>query len=374
MKTIYLRILSAVFIILSLCFAENDGTEEVWNGVNAFYNYNTIDAIEILTQARFDYPENPAVHLTWAAAKWLHNQAANSVNESYTILQRDLDEIIPIYNELVSQYPDNPQYGLFLGSAKGLKARVHLGKKEWLSTLIVAYKGFAIIKDVAHDNPTLIDAQLPIGMVEYYAGISSFLVKWGVSLFGLETTREAGIQKIEDAAQNGDWSWIEATSICAFLYLWVDTDVQKSLNYSTTLIHDFPNNYYFQTLYVESLIRTEQYKLAQNHLLFMQNELDSLTEIQRSWYTAFWSYEMALLAFEEGKLNEAMNYVDASINYYYAELDIVLTNAWLLKGKLHDLKAERQQALKAYKSCIKRDNYTSAIDNARLYSKNPFHL
>ncbi len=360
-----------IVLLMSISLSD-DGSEMVWKGVYAFYNYDNDSAVRILTLARHDYPENPAVHLTWAASRWLHSQATASLEDSYQVLQGDLDEIIPVYKSLTEKYPDDPQYALFYGSAKGLRARVHLGKKEWISTLISAYSGFTIIKDVAEENPDMLDAQLPIGLVEYYAGISSVIVKWAVTLFGLETEKSTGLEKIEKAASMGDWSWIEASSICSFLHLYIESKPNTSLEYSTRLHKDFPHNFYFQTLYVEGLIKTGQLEKARCQLDYMYTELDSLTAIQHNWYYAFWCYEEALLSFANGDVTRAQSLVDECINTYHAELDIILTNAWLLKGKLHDLQMERQQAVTAYINCIDRDNYTSAIDSAKSYLNKPF--
>ncbi|GIT40926.1 MAG: hypothetical protein Ct9H300mP9_7760 [Candidatus Neomarinimicrobiota bacterium] len=39
------------------------------------------------------------------------------------------------------------------------------------------------------------DAQLPIGIVEYYAGISNIIIRWAVELFGLNASKLSGIAK-----------------------------------------------------------------------------------------------------------------------------------------------------------------------------------
>ena len=101
----------------------------------------------------------------------LHGEANYSTKKTYTILSNSLSEIIPVLQSLKKQYPNDPEIKLYLGCAVGLKARVSLGRKQWISTLINAYKGFRMIREVALKNPELIDAQLPIGIVEYYASL-----------------------------------------------------------------------------------------------------------------------------------------------------------------------------------------------------------
>ena len=150
-------------LFTSILFAQTyPGDDVVRQGVRAFYNYETEEAIEILAQARNDSPENPTVHLTWAAARWLHNQANSSVEQTYIDLENDLNEVIPVYAALMVKYPHDPSYQLYLGSAKGLMARIYLGKKEWLNTLEWAYAGFRVIQKVEAEHPVIIDATLSI--------------------------------------------------------------------------------------------------------------------------------------------------------------------------------------------------------------------
>jgi len=208
------------------------GDEIVWQGVHAFYNYETNSAIEILQKAREDYPENPTVHLTWAAARWLHNQANSTVEKTYIDLEQDLNEVIPVYEKLVQKYPDDPNYQLYHGSAKGLMARIHLGKKEWIKTLEWAFKGFRIIQTVENDHPDIADAALPIGIVEYYAGLRNVLIQFTAKLFGLEPGKDVGLVKMERAAAEGEWSWIEAKGILSFVYLWVEINPALALKHS----------------------------------------------------------------------------------------------------------------------------------------------
>ena len=360
-------------IISTIIFAQSfSGDDEVRKGVHAFYNYETANAIEILAQARQDYPENPTVHLTWAASRWLHNQANSSVEQTYTDLENDLNEVIPVYKGLVAMYPNDPNYQLYLGSATGLMARIYLGKKEWLETLNWAYSGFRIIQSVEKDHPDIVDTALPMGIVEYYAGLSNVLIQWGASLLGLDPSRERGLIKIERAANNGPWSWIEAKGIVSFLYLWVDVDPEKALEHSSILVSTFPQNFYFRIIYTESLIRSGKMNSALTSMNTLEKMISDLTPTQQKWYHSYFQYQNGLYHFTSGNLEQAQFHVDDAVENYAAELDIILANAWYLKGQIHDLKGERKSALYAYSKCIELDNYTYTIQHAKAYSKTPF--
>ena len=80
---------SIIFLLLSLLYSGEfyKGDTLVRKGVYAFYNYDFDTAVEVLEQARIEFPEHPGVHLIWVAARWVRAQANNSVDDTYQILE-----------------------------------------------------------------------------------------------------------------------------------------------------------------------------------------------------------------------------------------------------------------------------------------------
>ena len=299
------------------------GDEEVMKGVELFYNYQNTEAVEILEEAREKFPENPRVHFTWAAARMLESEAHNPVAISYELLEGDLKKVIPILKNLSDQHSEFPEYKLYLGSATGLKARINLGKQEWVSTLINAYKGFRIIRKIEQNYPDLMDAKLPIGIVEYFAGLNPGFVQWTAKIFGLEATRQAGLGKIEQAATRGEYSNVEAKKILVFLNLWVENDVETALRFSGELHRDFPKNFFFSIMYLESLIKTGEKKGIPKIFSQLERELNFLTPVKKKWYKSYLDYEKSQYYFRNSEFDNALYYVDLSIREYHAELDVI---------------------------------------------------
>jgi len=358
---------SIFLLTFTLLTAEYPGDDVVWKAVRAFYNYDTGRAITILNNARVDFPENPTVHLTWAAARWLHSQAHDPLDVTWHMLNADIETIIPVYNELVERFPDDPNYKLYLGSSIGLKARVYLGQKEWLKTLIWGYRGFTQILDVAEKYPEITDTQLPLGIVEYYAGMSNFLVRWAAGMFDLNPSTIAGEKKILNAAENGEWSWIEAKGTLVFMHLWIDPKPKFALLFSHDLVTYFPKRYYYRVLYTESLLNNGLLTDGYQSLLQLDTMFADLTDIHKDWYLAYRKYEWALYHYLNGDYPLALSALDIAINNYGAELDVVLGNALLLKGKIYDILGDRKTAVKLYRDCIRLDNFTHAMENAEQY-------
>jgi len=362
-----------IFIFtLSILLGQHPGDKAVRAGVDAFYNYEFDKSIQILTQARKDFPNHPGVHVTWAAAHWRRNEAHLPQNEIYANLNANLSEIESIYDSLLVAHPDHPEYLLYSGTARGLKARILLGQKKWIPTLISAYSGFRVIQKALEKDPYLTDAYLPIGIVEYYAGLSNILVKAGAEMFGLDASREEGITKIEVAATQSQWADTEAMSVLSFIYQFSDINNARGLEVSRTLAEKYPGNFDFQVHYIESLLRNGQLKLAKKELNRLNQQLPKLTRRHQQWFTSYLNYVWGHYYFLNGDDDKALGFINKCIDLYDAELDAILANAYLLKGQIHDKKHERMEAVIAYQKCIKRDNHAHAIILAKQYLDEPY--
>ncbi len=370
-----LRFICLYILFFSSLLLSNDfykGDSLVKKGVYSFYNYEFDEAISILSKARKDFPDHPGVHLIWAAARWVKAQSSLTVAETYNLLESDLNEIESVYLDLTEKYPYNPTYKLYKGSAIGLKARVTLGRKQWFKTLSNAYKGFVIIDDVAENNPDIVDALLPIGIIEYYAGISNSILKYAIKIYGLTASKELGLQKMNLAADEGSWSWIEAKSILSNIYLWVEDEPILALNHSKDLANHFPNNFYFNLLYLESNIRTNNLSISITIIEDMDFKLSKLSDMQRTWYQPYLIYEKALYSFYKKDFKSSLSLVNEAINNYAAELDIVLANAFLLQGKCYDKIGKRKKAKESYQMCIDLKNLSDAISKSKTHLKIPY--
>ena len=368
--TIYLLIILKPISLLGF----SGGDSLIMEGARAFYNYDFDRSIKVLNIARDKYPTHPGVHFIWASAKYYISQARDETIVTYDTLKNSLDHIDPIYEKLVEDFPNNQGYKLYFGSSKGLRARSSLGKKEWISVLIQSYTGFKIIKEVANKNPEMIDAQLPIGIVEYYASISNPIIKFLVSIYGLDASKYSALEKISNAAKYSDWAWIEASGVIAFIYLWIENDPGKAILFTDRLNLEFPNNYYYRIIHTESLIKNFRLDEAWNQIDLLEKNFKNLTLKQKQWYGPYLDYEKSLILFYEKKYNKSFQLIEKAILNYNGELDMVLGNLFLLKGKILDIWKRHEEAKGFYKECIGLANFSYAIAESKKYLISPFIL
>ena len=97
-----------------------------------------------------------------------------------------------------------------------------------------------------------------------------------------------------------------------------------------------------------------------------------LSDRQKEWYKPYFDYQKALISFLENDYDKAMVLTDLAIKDYSGELDIVLGNLYLLKGKLYDSKGQRSKSVKYYKLCTKLDNLSHSSRQAKKYLEKPY--
>jgi len=352
--------------------ADKTGDEVVWQGISAFYNEEFDEAVEVLTKARNDFPEHPTVHLVWAVSLWLRAQAKDGYKVAHTALEKSSAEIIPVYQQLLKKYPRDPDYQLNMATTQGLLARVALGKKDWLGVVSSGIKGYKGARAVHQNHPEIYDSYLPLGVLNYYVGRSSSAVQVLGNIFGIEANSDIGLQQINLAVEKGEYARVEATSILAYIYLWIQDDPQLALIYCDKLRSEFPKSAYYHHIYTEALLQLKRLDEAEMSLAVTQKMADdNLPASKKAWQPTL-KYQRALLNFHLGDLDEALKLVSASINDFNAELDTPLGYGYLLRGMIYDLKGNRRKAIANYQAAVKLENYTTAVTKAKRYLKEPY--
>lgn len=356
-----------------LLYAQNSGDETVRSGVDAFFNYEYEKSLNILNDARLNYPSHPVVHVAWAAAKWKYDQSQLIADSVYYNLNINLDLVEEVYDSLIIAHPNNPEYLLYLGTSKALRARVYLGQKKMLSTLFSAYTGLRVIQKAKRNSLDVKDIYLPIGAVEWYAGLSSQFVRIGVQILNLKPSRSDGILNMEIAAKESSWAWVEAMSILSVVYQFFDINNERGLIVSKTISEKYPKNYDYKLYYASSLLRNGRVKKSKQLLDELSADLFEQRLGHQKRYKPYLDYLWGYYFYLNKNNIRALEFLKISINDYSSDLDIILASAYLLEGNIYDLLNQPEKAKSSYENCINLENHTNAIKLAKLYLDEPFN-
>jgi len=357
---------------LNFIFAESSEEIIITRGINELYNYHFDNSILLLDSAISINPKHPVPYFVKIASKWLDTQINIGFDSSYAVIYRGVEDVIPIYEKLISENPDSAKYYLYLGSSYGLRARVDLAKKDWLGVIYSAYKGHENIKYAQKLNPQLNDIYMPIGLMEYYASISSKPVQWMAKLFGIEVNRNLGIKHLELSAELSKYSWIESSTILLYLYLYFENDIEKAFHLSEKLYLSFPDHPFFIYFFSESLIRLNKQDEFELLLPELMTKHFNYPNIQKNECEIKLNYNLALYYFLNNELDKSEKLCNWVINNYQMEMDWLLGYTWLLLGKINDLQGHRKIALNYYSKVKNIDNLFNYIEWARNYIDYPF--
>lgn len=333
------------------------------------YSYRFREASVLLDSTLIIQPENVVAPLIAVANQWLRTETEQGYTASHDSLFNAINTAIPWYEALEKQSEQRQDVLLFLGSTYGLRARIHLAKKNWISVLYSGIKGWNLIRDAYDMDSTLADAFLPLGIFSYYAGISPAPIQIAARLFRVQPDRNVGLRYLERAAMEAPYAWIEAAYILSQIYLYIEDIPENAFQHTSRLMQRYPQNYDFNFLYAEELVRLQRIEDAKMFLPELEARIAKSHPNQRlEWELKYATLEAAL-AYSEGGYDEALERSQWVIDHYDMEFDWHLGFAYYFRGKIREQRGDLGRARDDYQYVIELDNRTYAIEQARTALK-----
>ena len=337
----------------------------VQDGINAMYNYEFENAITILDSAWQIDSIHPVPPFVLIAAKWLHTQIREGYDASYEKIDSEVEATLPIYKSLIAQYPENPEYYLYLGSTYGIRARTALAGKAWLDVLYFGYQGLKYIRKAQDMDSELKDVYMPLGLMEYFACLSAAPVQWGAKLIGLSTDCVVGITHLEIAAKESHYSWIEASNVLTYVYLHIERDFTKTEQIITPLVEQFPGHPYFAFLRGELLAKTQKWDELDELMPKLREFASKGSFLQQNECQLKLAYIEGVTAYYKKDYTNAISKFNWILSNYHMEFDWLKGFTHFLRGQTHEGIGEFGLAVADYEEVLKMDSYYPEVDKAQ---------
>ena len=328
-------------------------------------------ACELFTEVAENDPYHPLGSFGALANRWISNQGKYGYKAGNRDLLERIDDVILDYRRQLTLDPDNGQLKYYIGLSNGLRARVLLAEKDWLGVLVSGYRIIRNLKAAFRENPDDPDVIIAFGVFNYYVGLSSGFMKIASWIMQLSGSKEEGLQQIETAALQGNYSRYEARSILAYLNLYFESDYDAAKRWLDLLIHDFPENPYYNFLYAEYCIRTKNPDIDE-YIDLIQHNLDSLDTYFRKEYIQRLRLLKGSQALLLGNFDYAEQQLLRFLDNFDSEMDYDLAGAFLRLGMLYDLQNKRQLAIDYYQKTVDLDNRSAAVLEAKKYLVAPY--
>lgn len=349
----------------------DDQEEKVQEALKTMNRMQHEKAFRIFSEVRETEPYHPLAPLGILANEWFVNQEKFGYKAGNKELINDIEGVTTEYRKRMVIDPDNPELRYYLGLTMGLRARVQLSEKNWVGVLINGYKVIRYIKSALEKSPDNPDIIIAFGVFNYYVGLSSGFMQIASWILQISGSREEGLEQIQRAALEGNYSRYEARSLLAFIYLYLEGDYILSRRWASMLEKEFPENPYYIFLLAESELRTGNSRI-ETHIDKISDCLDDLSPYAKSDYIQRLQLLNGTKAFLEYDLETAERELTQFIENFESELDYDLASGYLRLGQVYDLQGKRLQAIAQYRRVIDLDNRTVAVRQAKFYLEEPF--
>jgi len=324
--------------------------------IDSLYNRNPDSSREILSDWMNEYPDHPlwilwdGMELWWSILTDLHNTEYDE--HFFNVMKRADYEA----GQLLKQHSDHPDALIIRAIANGYTARHHSNREEWLTAANIGRRAYQAYSRLMEVEPGLPDNDFAEGMKSYYAAYipENYPAVRAVSWMLPDGDKERGLDKLKSASENALFSRPESVYFLGNILLNYENDYDEALQYFQQLIDRYPNNSYFQRLYIRTLSQLNRHQdvIAFSTNLEESENLDAVSALSEEVYyqkgvslyrsgeyeAAFSAFRnsnqigkelpntskrpiYALSAYYAGRVSERLNDHDMASEYYHLVVD-----------------------------------------------------
>ena len=343
-------------------------------GIRQMYNFQFDESRASFEEFKSINPNLPSGYFYLVVLDWFTLRMMEDDKQVWREMSRKLEEVITVAERRLEKYPEDALSMVYLGAARGMKARIALSKNDWIDTFYDSQAGFTIIKEAMRMDPSMIDPLIGLGVFHYFIAVSNPVIKSLAYMAGLKSSKEEALGELHLVAEKGMYASIEARSFLMFVYAYFEEEYSKAYDIADGLVKEFDNSPYFRGKYADILLMNGMVDKAKFHIDMIPKLAAGLPEkYQREMKTRV-DYLNAERLRMKGKPREALELLNGLADDYTLEFKFNTGYIYLRTGMAYDQIGDRKSAKKFYKKAVKLDNYTSAVRHAKSYLKEPYTL
>ena len=348
-------------------------SEEIaMQGVRQMYNFQFDESRESFEKFAALNPTHPAGYFFQVVLDWFTLRMFRDDKEIWGEMSDKLDKVVKVAENRLIMYPEDAMSMVYLGAARGLKARIALSKNDFIDTFYDGYAGFSIIQDAMKIDPSMVDPKIALGLFHYFIAISNPMIRSLAYIAGISSNKKKAVEELTSVAEQGEYATIEARSFLMFIYAYIEDEYAKALELSRGLAIEFAKSPYYRGKLADILILNGEIEEARRHLELIPQLANGLPEKYQNEMQTRVKFLQGESSRREGNPEEALKLFLGLSDSYTLEFKFNLGYIYLRTGMAYDVIGERKEAKKQYKRAVKLDNYTSAVRLSRLYLENAY--
>jgi hypothetical protein len=229
---------------------------ELDGAVHNLYNFKFDKADKQFRSLRRRYPNHPMPYFLLGLSTWWKIMPSNTYNEQYDkLFFAYLDTAITKAQRLYDADNNNYEASFFLSAAYGFDARLHAERHDWRKATVSSKRSLTYLQKSREANGLSPEFAFGEGLFNYYAVWIAEEYPWlrPVLLFFPKGNRETGLAQLNDVAQHGFYTGIEARFFrMRILGSARENNIAAALDAARSLAHDFPDNACFARTYASN--------------------------------------------------------------------------------------------------------------------------
>ncbi|GAL82997.1 hypothetical protein MYP_223 [Sporocytophaga myxococcoides] len=332
------------------------------------YNFEFDEADEVISEVKSAYPTHPAYNFLKAMNLYWKMYYFNSFKENSAEYLKYLDAALQQAQARISKNNKDPEGVFFSLAIYSSLAQYHSQMKETMKAVNNAKKTYEYVKTGFNLKDVFNEFYFTTGLYDFY--VQQFPETHPVfrpfMVFFSPGGKEKGIKELEIAATNSLFSKVEANHYLANIFLRYQNIPEKAVKYTNLLFTKYPNNLYFLSRHIESLIGIGEYSETEKLSLTLRNSGKKYFEMA--------SYVFLGIINEKGKKRPEhakafyLRAVNMAPEINTPNKDYV-SFAYAGLARIAESRGERDKAKAYYQRALELAEYTSVIEEAEKYLK-----
>jgi len=343
------------------------------------YNINAPRSEQEFQKTIGRFPEEPLPHLFyagclwWLAAEEFQNPALReSLKKKF---EKEITETIRAAKAKTERLgSENDEICFCLGGAYGLSGRWKVLDGHWLKAYNDGKMGQAYLRKAVTLNPQLYDADLGLGIYDYYTDtLSGFFKRLAASVF-LRGNKERGLEELRTASLQGHFSVVEAKLFLINVYEKDERDYQKALDIALELRKNYPESPLFHYMEIFLLFDVGNDEACAREALSFIDHIKARKGAYETRQIPLPSLFLADVQIKKGDAEGAIKTLSDGIGSGVDAPAAWLTYCYLRRGQAEDILGRRAVALQDYNQVLGFPNFRGSHKKTKPYLKTPCTL
>ncbi len=349
------------------------------NIIRAQQNYELLDkGISYIYHIKFDSasyqfkefiklnPKSPEGYFFEAMLEWWKiNLDKNNESNDENFFNK-VNKVLEVCEKILEENENDFKAIFYKGGILGYRGMLKSIRESWLKAAEDGREALNLLKHATELQPNNKDAQLGIGIYNYFAEYipERYPVIRPLMLIFPKGDKIKGFMQIKETAANSRFAKTEANYILAYLYINYEKNFQEAEYYSKKLFEEFPENAIFEKFLYTSYVGLGRQEDAINgwKKIIGKGENKQIG-YDNKYILREANYYISLCLFNTRRIDEAETYLkkceEINKEIDKDETSSYTASTYLLLGNFYDKKGERTKALYYYDKVLSMKDFNT---------------